>query len=195
MRQSIIGLGERSLKKNYYPELQKQIRQLEQTNETLLKEINERKKAEEQKKKMESQLRQVQKMQAIGTLAGGIAHYFNNILAAIIGSTELAILHTNEEGISPKSKVNDDFEGILKSSDRAKELIRRLLSFSRQHEGIQLIHRLRDCRPEIPIILCTGFSDIINEMTIRDIDYAGYIMKPVIRSDLAAAIRKLLDSA
>ena len=61
MLQRIIGLGERSLKKSYYPELKKRIGELEQTNLVLQREIQERRKAEEQKNKLEFQLRQAQK--------------------------------------------------------------------------------------------------------------------------------------
>ncbi len=135
LRQSIIGLGEKSLRKSYYPELQKQLRQLETTNKALLNEIQERKKAEEQKKKLESQLRQVQKMEAIGSLAGGIAHDFNNILSAIIGYAELAKAHIQGNCSFGACPADHDLDGVLRSADRAKQLVRRILSFSRQQEG------------------------------------------------------------
>lgn len=80
-------------------------------------------------KKVENQLRQAQKMEAIGTLAGGIAHDFNNILTAILGYGELA-----RESVPADSPISDDLNEILKASKRATELVRQILTFSRQSE-------------------------------------------------------------
>ena len=91
--------------------------------------ITELKKNEEEKSKLEAQLQHSQKMEAIGTLAGGIAHDFNNILTAIIGYTEMAKENTLE-GI----KIIDDLDEVLKASDRAKELVKQILAFSRQDQ-------------------------------------------------------------
>lgn len=135
MRQSIIGLGERSLKKSYYPELQKRISQLEEANEALLNEIKERTRVEKRQQQMEMELRQIQKMQAIGTLAGGIAHDFNNILSAIVGYAELARIHVPSAGSTSSDLLLNNLEGILKSAGRAKDLVRRILSFSSHHDG------------------------------------------------------------
>ena len=70
-----------------------------------------------------------QKMEAIGTLAGGIAHDFNNILAAVIGYTELSL------GLAPDgSALRDHLGNIMSAGARAKELVKQILSFSRQDE-------------------------------------------------------------
>jgi len=135
MLQRIIGLGERSLKKSYYPELKKRIGELEQTNLELQREIQERRKAEKQKNKLEFQLRQAQKMEAIGTLAGGIAHDFNNILSAVVGYTELAKIHIAQCSNQDNCQALGDLDGVLRSADRAKQLVHQILSFSRQREG------------------------------------------------------------
>ncbi|MDA8162533.1 MAG: PAS domain S-box protein, partial [Desulfobacteraceae bacterium] len=79
--------------------------------------------------RLERQLRQAQKMEAIGTLAGGIAHDFNNILTAIIGYTELAIMK-----LPPESPVLKNLNEIYNAGDRAKNLIRQILTFSRKGE-------------------------------------------------------------
>jgi CheY-like chemotaxis protein len=66
-------------------------------------------------------------MEAIGTLAGGIAHDFNNILGAIMGYTQLAL-----GDLSDESPLKYNFEQVLKASNRAKDLIKQILTFSRQ---------------------------------------------------------------
>ena len=95
----------------------------------IARDVTERKRMEQEKARLESQLRQSQKMEAIGTLAGGIAHDFNNILAAIIGYAELALYN-----MAPDSTNRDHLEHILKSGFRAKRLVQQILSFSRKTE-------------------------------------------------------------
>jgi PAS domain S-box-containing protein len=80
-------------------------------------------------RQLESQLIQSQKMEAIGTLAGGIAHDFNNILSAILGYVELAKIY-----MEPESKVFQYLEEVFKAGNRAKDLVRQILSISRQAE-------------------------------------------------------------
>ena len=87
--------------------------------------ITERKRTEEERAKLQNQLNQAQKMEAIGLLAGGIAHDFNNILAAIIGYTEMA----RDEALPVE---NANINQVLVSANRAKDLVRQILSFSRQ---------------------------------------------------------------
>ncbi|RPI71861.1 MAG: PAS domain S-box protein, partial [Geobacteraceae bacterium] len=82
--------------------------------------------AEEEKKRLEIQLQQAQKMEAIGALAGGIAHDFNNILSAIIGYTELAMLNEGAEHCTAELK-----EALI-AANRAKDLVKQILAFSRQ---------------------------------------------------------------
>ncbi|MDA3838588.1 MAG: response regulator [Candidatus Delongbacteria bacterium] len=79
--------------------------------------------------KMERQLRQSQKMEAIGTLAGGIAHDFNNILTAILGYTELAKMELPEE-----NTINNKLSEVLRAGNRAKELVKQILTLSRKTE-------------------------------------------------------------
>ncbi|MBA4419263.1 MAG: hypothetical protein C0392_15365 [Syntrophus sp. (in: bacteria)] len=80
-----------------------------------------------ERKLLELQLRQAQKMEAIGTLAGGIAHDFNNILSAVIGYAEMA---RQEPGIN--ERLQRYLDQIYKAGIRAGELIRQILTFSRQ---------------------------------------------------------------
>lgn len=80
-----------------------------------------------ERRKLEAQLRQSQKMEAIGTLAGGIAHDFNNILTAIIGNAEMALYKAAET-----DRVKHNLEQVLKAGNRARDLVRQILAFSRQ---------------------------------------------------------------
>jgi len=95
----------------------------------ILQDISERRESQEEKIKLESQLRQAQKMEAIGTLAGGIAHDFNNILTPFMIRTEMAQLEAPDE-----SPVQRHLEEILKAGNRATDLVRQILAFSRQGE-------------------------------------------------------------
>ena len=92
----------------------------------ILIDLTAAKMVEEEKKKLEIQLQQAQKMEAIGALAGGIAHDFNNILSAIIGYTELAMLNEGAEHCTAELKE------ALVAANRAKDLVKQILAFSRQ---------------------------------------------------------------
>jgi PAS domain S-box-containing protein len=80
-----------------------------------------------QLKKLEERLLQAQKMEAIGTLAGGIAHDFNNILAVIMGQAELM-----RDDFPPGNQVHKKAESIVIAADRGAELVKQILTFSRQ---------------------------------------------------------------
>ncbi len=84
---------------------------------------------ESERIKMEQNLRQLQKNEAIGSLAGGIAHDFNNILFPILGFAEML-----EEEIGEDSPLREGINEILTASKRAKELVKQILTFSRQTE-------------------------------------------------------------
>ncbi|MBF0496538.1 MAG: PAS domain S-box protein, partial [Deltaproteobacteria bacterium] len=90
-----------------------------------LQDISNLRRAEEARKKLEFQLIQAQKMEAIGTLAGGISHDFNNILSTIIGYTEM----TRDDLITTPHA--QDLDQVLKAAYRARDLVKQILMFSR----------------------------------------------------------------
>jgi PAS domain S-box-containing protein len=91
--------------------------------------ITARKEAERTQKTLEAQLMQSQKMEALGTLAGGIAHDFNNILGAMLGFAEITYYQLPEA-----SEEKHYLENILKAGDRARHLVKQILSFSRREQ-------------------------------------------------------------
>ena len=95
----------------------------------LVMDISDRKKAEAARSKIEAQLRQAQKMEALGALAGGIAHDFNNILGAVMAYSELAQLQAGGN-----RNLHDNLDEVLKASQRAAALVKQILAFSRQQE-------------------------------------------------------------
>jgi len=92
--------------------------------------VTKHKQAEKIKMQLESQVQQSQKMESIGTLAGGIAHDFNNILFPIVGHTEMLLQDVPED--SPfKDGLNQIYAGAMRASD----LVKQILTFSRQESG------------------------------------------------------------
>lgn len=96
---------------------------------------------EVQRAEMESTLRRMQKHEAIGALAGGIAHDFNNILVPVIGYAEML-----EDDMPLDSSMAECVSEILAGAERAKELVKQILTFSRQHE-----EEIKPIKPHIVI--------------------------------------------
>ncbi len=94
---------------------------------TIYKDITDYLNAVSEKEKAQDQLLQAQRLEAIGTLAGGIAHDFNNILFPIIGFTEISI-----EDLPESHPVQENLQDILQGAKRARDLVKQILSFSKQ---------------------------------------------------------------
>ncbi len=90
-----------------------------------IRDIGERKQAEAERRKMEAQIQQTQKLESLGVLAGGIAHDFNNLLMAILGNIDLALLD-----LSPTSPSRSNLQEAAKASQRAADLCRQMLAYS-----------------------------------------------------------------
>jgi len=93
----------------------------------MMENINDRKRAEQAKAKLEAQFQQAQKMESVGRLAGGVAHDYNNMLSVIIGYAELAI-----DKMAPSDPLHGDLQEIYAAARRATEVTRQLLAFARQ---------------------------------------------------------------
>ena len=95
----------------------------------VVSDITERKAAEEQRQRAQIELQRAQRLKAIGVLAGGIAHDFNNILATITNFTYLS-----SQQVRPESGVARHLEQVMEASTRARDLVRQILTFSREGE-------------------------------------------------------------
>jgi PAS domain S-box-containing protein len=124
-------------------------------------EVTAQKKAEAEKAILEAQLHQAFKMEAIGTMAGGIAHDFNNILAIILGNAEMAL-----DSITPENPARYNVDQILQASSRAKDLVKQILSFSRQEkskkEPAYLCNLVEDSIKSLRSTIPTSVKLIIN---------------------------------
>ena len=108
-------------------EIEKKNEELESMLRTLEQEVLERKLAEKEKEELQSQLFQTQKMKSMGTLSGGIAHEFNNILSIILGNTELAI-----DDIPKSNEARGFLSEVRNACLRGKDIVLQLLSFTRK---------------------------------------------------------------
>jgi len=141
--------------------------------------------------KMEVQLRQSQKMESIGTLAGGIAHDFNNILSAIFGYTELTILSLKDQ-----AKSTHYLNETMKAAVRARDLINRIMTFSRKADQMKnflrpkhiIIEALKLLRASLPATIeikegviseasILADSTQIHQIVMNLCTNAGYSMK------------------
>ena len=94
---------------------------------SLMRDITERKRVEQEREQLQARLAQAQKMESIGRLAGGIAHDFNNMLAVIMMRTEMALLTTD-----PATSLHRNLTAIYATSQRSAGLVRQLLGFARK---------------------------------------------------------------
>lgn len=104
-----------------------------------ISDVTERKQAEKDKQEVEEQLNQLQKMESIGRLAGGVAHDFNNVLMAILGYTQMAI-----DKIDQHHSLYNDLTEVKSAAERAAGITRQLLAFARKQTVVLKVIDLND---------------------------------------------------
>ncbi|MHB1298933.1 MAG: ATP-binding protein [Gemmatimonadaceae bacterium] len=122
-----------------------------------------------ERREIEERLRHSQRLEAVGTLAGGVAHDFNNLLTAIIGFTELAQDRAAELGKDPAGEaIHADLRQVLMTADRAANLTAQLLAFSRRKSAepthVDLSEAVRELEPMLRRLLGDG-NEFCSELT------------------------------
>lgn len=153
----------------------------------MIQDITEQNQAQQEKLKLENQLRHAQKMEAIGTLAGGIAHDLNNILTPIMGYTGLAISQ-----LSTSDPIAENLTNIEKGTIRARELIDQILLFSRRADTIRSPMKLQNVVTEAMRLLQVSIPPSIR-IELKLDDSSGEIMADV--SQMHQVIMNLCTNA
>jgi PAS domain S-box-containing protein len=124
-----------------------------------LRDISDRKQAEEERIKLEGQLQQAQKIESVGRLAGGVAHDFNNMLGVILGHTELALMKSD-----PAEPIHIHLIQIRKAAEHSADLTRQLLAFARRQTIAPRVLDLNDT--------VEGMLKMLRRLIGEDIDLA-----------------------
>lgn len=138
--------------------------------EGMKEELEKRIKLEAEQRQMETMLRQSQKMEAIGTLAGGIAHDFNNILFPVIGFSEMVM-----EDLPKDSPLREQMQAVLDGAFRARDLVRQILTFSRETEQKYFPLKLQMILKEVLKLARASLPSTIKIMS-RIPDKVGMVM-------------------
>jgi len=125
------------------------------------------------RKSLEQQLWQAQKLDALGSLAGGVAHDFNNLLTAIIGYADIL-----RDDLGADSRYTDDLNEIIKASDRATALTRQLLAFSRRQPFDPKPMRLDDRVADMEKMLRRLLGPPVHLVTATDAELAAALADP-----------------
>ncbi len=129
----------------------------------VFRDITERKRAEEERERLQAQLLQSQKMEAIGMLAGGVAHYFNNLMTVVIGYSDLLLEHLGKD-----NSLYKEINRIKNAGERASSLTRQLLTFSRRQPLQPQVLDLSITVASMEELLRPLISEDINLVTILE---------------------------
>jgi PAS domain S-box-containing protein len=155
--------------------------------EGTVEDITERKRIESDLERIEAQLRQSQKMEAIGSLAGGVAHDFNNLLTSILGYTKVAL-----DRLPDAHPVRGDLSEIRKAGERAASLTRQLLAFSRR--------QILEMRVVDLVTIVDGMENMLRRLIGEDIEFllakpAGPLFVKVDRGQIEQVLLNLAVNA
>lgn len=141
---------------------------LESRNRTLAVEIEDRKRAQAERGEMQAHLMQSQKMEAFGQVAGGVAHDFNNILAVVIGNSELVEMLLKEDQLQEALELNQQ---VAQAAERGANLTRQLLTFARKEVN----------NPQVVDInaTITGFEKLIRRVIEESIEVVVSTTSPL----------------
>ena len=137
--------------------VKERVAELRQVNRQLVKEIEERKQAEQAQKKLEQQLIHAQKLESVGRLAGGIAHDFNNMLSIILGYSEMM-----QEDMMPEDPNYEPINEISAAANRSAKLTGQLLAFARKQTVSPQILDLNETIPRMMEMLHRLLREDIN---------------------------------
>ncbi len=143
---------------------------------SIVRDLTERRREENRRAQLEAQLRQAQKMEAIGHLTGGIAHDFNNLLASIMGYVVLA---SERQGASGDAKLTQYLQQAQLSCERARDLIRQMLMFSRGQRGEPRPIALAAAVREATKLLRASFPSTVEMGIDLDAELPAVLIDPV----------------
>lgn len=162
----------------------------------IVRDITARKQAETRHRELETQLRQAQKMEAIGHLTGGIAHDFNNILTGIMGYLTLA---SEREAANSDARLARHLQQAQHGATRARELIQQMLAFSRAQRGKPRAVSLAPLAEEAIELLCPSLPATVELHTALEQDLPAVMIDPVqveqILLNLCINARDAMDGA
>ncbi len=144
------------------------------------RDISERKRAEEERRELELQVMQAQKLESLGILAGGIAHDFNNLLTTILGNADLAL-----DELSPVAPAREHVHDIVRASRRAAELCRQMLAYSGKGHFVVQVLSVNEIVEEMTHLLSVSIS---KKAIIK---YNLYANLPMVKAD-ATQLRQVV---
>jgi len=142
----------------------------------IVRDLTERKREEARREQLEAQLRQAQKMEAIGHLTGGIAHDFNNLLASIMGYVVLAV---ERQATLGDARLGRYLEQAQMSCERARDLIRQMLTFSRGRRGEPRPLALGAAVRDATTLLRASFPSTVEIRADLDAELPAVLIDPV----------------